>query len=278
MKLRIIIIIMLSLSFISCGKSIKKTFEQDVEEHFEPSAHTEQILTLEQIGHLPEPVQGYLIRCGFVGHEMVSNAQVIWSESFIKMKPDSKWLKLNTKQYNSVKTPFRIAYMKANLLGVVPFEGRDLYASGQGHMYGKIANMIKIFDEKTPEISQAALVTILAEALLVPGYAISDYITWEAIDKNSAKATMSYQGSEASGIFYFNQHNEMIRFESQQRYYMDPELGFVLRHFIASVEDYQKQGDLYIPTAMVATWQLPEGEYNYWKGIIKEVRYNIGNR
>jgi hypothetical protein len=158
---------------------------------------------------------------------------------------------------------------------VIPFEGRDIYENGHGHMYGKIANLITVFDEKEREIAQSALIIILAEALLVPGYALADYISWEPIDEHSAKARLVHKGIDVSGIFYFNDKGEMTRFETDDRYYMHPGKGNVLTKFSAEISDYKKQGDLIIPGSLMAIWHLESGRYEYWKGNISEVNYNI---
>lgn len=259
---------------VSCN-TIRNTFDADLKANFKNSEGSEKELSVEDISHLPAPVQRYFEYCGFIGKPVPMNAEVVWAESFIRMRPDKAWMKLKTVQFNSVEEPFRIAYMKANMFGLIPFEGRDIYAKGQGHMYGKIANLITVFDEKQREIGQSALIIILAEALLVPGYALSDYIYWEPIDDNSARARITHNGYHVSGIFYFNDAGEMLRFESNDRYYLSPEKGNVLTKFIATVSDYKAQGDYVVPGKLIAAWQLDSGLYEYWKGSISEVRYNI---
>lgn len=257
------------------SKSIRKTFRDDLNHHFQGSQTTHPVLTQEEINHLPAPVQRHLQACGFVGREKIVNAQVEWADSHIKMKPGGKWMRLKTLQYNSVNPPFRIAYMKAMMMGVIPFEGRDLYAGGQGHMYGKIANLIGVFDEKTPEIAQGALVTILAESLLVPGYALSEYMTWEGGDEHSARATLRHEGLQVSGTFTFDQQGLMERFETDERYYMGGGKKALLRPFKAIVAGYHRQDDHQVPSELTAVWSLETGPYEYWKGTISRVRYNI---
>jgi hypothetical protein len=270
-----IFLIMLSLNLFSGCQTVRRTFRSDLEQHFQNHKAGAELLQAEDIRHLPAPVQGYLHHCGFVGHEKISNARVVWADSHIRMKPGGRWMRLRTEQYNSVDSPFRIAYMKARLLGVVPFEGRDLYARGHGHMYGRFGKLIKVFDEKDAAIAQSALVIVLAEALLVPGYALSEYIQWEAVDDTTARATIRHEGAEACGTFFFNGLGEMVRFETDTRYYMDPELGNVPRPFVAHVGDYRKQDRLTIPGTLRAVWRLESGDYEYWKGTLDAVQYNI---
>jgi hypothetical protein len=263
------------LMLLTSCTSVKRTYENDLQAHFHSSDGSEKVLTKEDISHLPEPIQRYFEYCGFIGQPVPMNAEIVWADSHIKMAPDKQWMKLKTIQFNSVEDPFRIAYMKARMFGVIPFDGRDIYFGGQGHMFGKVANLFTVFDEKEREIAQSALIIILAEALLIPGYALADYITWEPIDENSAKARLVHEGIDVSGIFYFNNIGEMIRFETSDRYYMHPGKGNLLTPFSADAGDYKQQGELKIPGSLMAIWHLEGGRYEYWKGTISEVKYNI---
>ena len=191
------------------------------------------------------------------------------------MKPGGKWMKLKTTQFNSVESPFRIAYMRARMLGLIPFEGRDTYFDGHGHMYGVIGKMITVFDEKEREIAVSALVTIMAECLMVPGYVLQDYITWEPIDDSTAAAVIHHQGIRIRGVFHFNEAGEFTLFTSDDRYYMSPDQGNVTTPFSAEIGDYFYQGGIKVPGSVKAVWHLDSGRYEYWKGKIKGIRYNI---
>ncbi len=151
-------------------------------------------ITTENIAHLPEPVRRYLHHCGFVDRPMANNAEVIWADSRIKMKPGQRWMRLKTLQHNFVEDPCRIAYMRANMLGLIPFEGRDRYLNGGGHMFGTLGRMIKVFDARDRETFLGAAVVVLAEVLLIPLYSIQPYIHWEAVDDLTAKARFIHNG------------------------------------------------------------------------------------
>lgn len=262
-----------AIAFTSC-RQVRSTYEKDLAACFDNVTEPQFLLSEEKIQNLPLPVRNYLSVCGFSGKEIPMNAEVVWAESFIKMKPDAGWMKLKTQQFNSVREPFRIAYMKALIMGIIPFEGRDVYYGGNGHMYGKIGKLITIFDEKEKEIAQSALIIILAECLLVPGYALQDYIQWEEVDEYTARAIITHKGIEASGLFHFNKAGELYLFETHYRYYMGPQ-GNVLTPFSAEVGDYFTQGDLRLPGSLKAVWHIDSGRYEYWKGKISEVKYNI---
>ena len=59
----------------------------------------------------------------------------------------------------------------------------------------------------------------LGEIVWVPSAALSDYITWEEMDSTTARATMSYEGITASGIFKFDENGAFVSFEAGRYYY-----------------------------------------------------------
>jgi hypothetical protein len=111
----------LPIMLISCH-SPKKLYENEVKEFQSAVSQSNQLISPESIAHLPEPVQRYFHYCGFVGTP-VFHAEIIWQNSHIRMKPGQKWMKLKTYQHNFVQEPSRLAYMRANMLGFIPFEG-----------------------------------------------------------------------------------------------------------------------------------------------------------
>lgn len=260
------------MSILCSCHSPKKLFHKEVVELMAVSSSASKIFTEESIAQLPEPVQRYFRQCGLVGTPMANHAEVIWSESHIKMKPNQKWMKLKTHQHNFVEEPSRLAYMRANMMGIVPFEGRDKYHDGQGHMFGTLGRMIKIFDEKDLEIAQGASIVLLAEVLLVPSYAIQSYIRWEAVDELTANARYIHKGIDVGGTFHFNEQGEYIRFTTKERPYSLPKGGYEKQPYTIEIRGYQQKGDIRIAKEVAAIWNLPEGDFEYWRGTIKEIK------
>ncbi|MCD8511144.1 MAG: hypothetical protein LRY73_15605 [Bacillus sp. (in: Bacteria)] len=130
-----------------------------------PKQKRDEVFGESDIADLPEPVQKYFRVCGYLGKPKIYNADVIWKESFIKLSPEKEWMPLETRQFNSVIEPVRIAYMKALSM---PLQVRDIYRDGQGHMYGKLFNLIPVVNAKGKETSQSALITLFTEIFIYP--------------------------------------------------------------------------------------------------------------
>lgn len=259
-----------AMVLISCN-SPEKLYEEEVAALTALVKPASELITGESISHLPEPVQRYFRYCGFVGTPISNHAEVIWQESHIKMKPEQKWMRLQTHQHNFVEPPARLAYMRANMFGIIPFEGRDKYHNGQGHMFGTLGRMIKVFDARDVETAKGAAIVVLAEALLVPSYAIQPYIHWEAVDELTVKARMIHGGIDVGGIFHFNEQGEYIRFTTNERPFSLPKGAYEQQPYTIEIRSYQKQGDIRIAGEVAAIWNLPEGDFEYWRGSIREI-------
>jgi hypothetical protein len=262
---------------LACGcGGMKSTYEQQVREVVAASPASRDVITEADIAALPDPVQRFLRTHGYVGRGPFANAEVVWSESQIRMGPDRDWLDLTTHQFNSVPAPVRMAYMRARVFGIIPFEGMDTYVHGAGRMHMVLLKRLTVGDERGPEMNQSAAVTLLAEALLVPGYVLAPYITWEAIDDRSARATIRYQDTEASGVFHFDQADDFVRFTTEDRFAASDD-GPRLVPWSAEVTEYASADGVRFPRAMHGIWHHEDGDFEYFRGRIEAIRYDVRN-
>lgn len=119
---------------------------------------------------------------------------------------------------------------------------------------------------------QGTLVRFLAEIVWIPSAALSDYITWEEINLNSARATMSFGDITAAGVFTFNDRGEPIGFTAER--YRDVDGEFEMETWSISMDNYQMFDGIKVPAAGEITWELAEGDFTWYKFEIKEFEYN----
>lgn len=87
-----------------------------------------------------------------------------------------------------------------------------------------------------------------------PTAALSNYIKWEEIDANSAKAIMSYKGITATGIFNFNKKGEVTNFVAQR--YMEKDGQYEKKTWSPIMSDYKEINGIKIPTSGEVIWKL----------------------
>jgi hypothetical protein len=253
---------------------VRKLFEKERAREIDKCSNiiNSEVFSERDITFLPEPVQKYFKVCGYMGRPKIFNADVIWKKSFIKLSPEKGWTELETRQFNSVIEPVRIAYMKALSM---PLQVRDIYRDGQGHMYGKLFSLIPVVNAKGKEISQSSLITLFTEILFIPSYSLQSYIKWEPIDSVTAKARFIHKNINVTGTFHFDETGKFSRFETNDRYYNKKGGKFIKKRFSAITDSYLEKNGVQIPNKVRIIWHLDNGDYDYFKGEIGNIIYNI---
>ena len=256
--------------------SLKRTYLKEVEESLSESSTTKtEYYTENDFSILPEPVQRYFRRCGYIGKEKINNIRIDYDNSLIKMSPEKKWLKIRYYQTNFSENPTRLALITSKIIGVFPFEGRDKYQNGQGNMLIKLLKMFTVADAKGKEMDESALVTLLSEVLFMPSLALKNQITWNAIDNYSVEVSIMDKENKVSGIVYFNSNHDYTSFFTQDRYYSFKDGSYKKIKWSCEFEDYQSINGILFPTYVKAIWHMDDKSYEYFKAQIKNVQHNI---
>ncbi|MGI5898256.1 MAG: DUF6544 family protein [Candidatus Dojkabacteria bacterium] len=269
----IILFLVLLIFFLTNYTNLNKVFIKERAEFITKNEDYEiKIFTEELIKDLPEPLKKHLRVSGYINTPIPVNADVYWTESWLKMAPDKDWQKLETTQFNSVKPIGRLAYMKFTEM---PVAARDMYRNGYGEINGKLMNLVTVAFDNNPEVAQSALITVFCEFMFVPGYLLSDNIKWETIDDYSVRGTLEDNGIKVSGVFYFDKEGFFSHFETLDRYYTTGKNAYEKVKFSAVVDSYKTQGDFKICEKIKIIWHLPEGNYEYFKGIVDKIDFNV---
>jgi hypothetical protein len=224
------------------------------------------------IAKLPFPVQKYFKYCGYIGTPKMNNMKAYYKEAdFIQA---GKKLKIEYTHYNFVEQPERLALISTSMFGI-PFEGIDAFQNGIGSMKGVIAKAITLFHEKGAAMNQASLADCLAEGLLMPNLALQDYVKWESIDETHAKATITYYGISASGIFVFDEHGAMTSFTTEDREYNDGNGKTQKAKWSAVCGDYKDVNGIKYPTTLKGVWHLEAGDLVYFDSRNMVIEYDV---
>jgi hypothetical protein len=165
--------------------------------------------------------------------------------------------------YNFSNDPARIALIDSSLFRI-PFQGIDSYRNGKGSMKGVFAKLIPVFHEQGLSMDRSTLATFLSECLLFPSIALEDYVRWGAIDDLHARASMTYAGMSASGIFTFNESGEMLSFTTldKEATMADGTVGTV--KWTAACDGYRDIDGIMQPTHLQAIWNHDDGDFVYF--------------
>lgn len=254
---------------------VKRDFQKDIDTLMsENQLRTyNEVFTEKDFSHSPTAIQRYIENCGYIGTPKMSYLKMEYHNVDFSQGRNGPTLTIDYTQYNFINEPCRMAHIDSSMFGI-PFEGYDYYQNGTGGMKGVIAKAITLFDQTGADMDKACLATFLAESLFAPNILLQDYITFEEISDFEVRATITYGGQTASGIFTFNEQYEMVSFTTNDRAVAESDGSMEYVPWSALCKDYQlSENGVKYPTKFQAVWNYPDGDFVYFDGIISEVSY-----
>lgn len=226
------------------------------------------------VSDLPKALQNFINQSGFLSLGNIHQVKIEWRNTMLKLSYGGNWKMINCVQHNFLTDPIRLVYIKTKILGLIGIEAFDSFRHGNGNMMVKAAGLFKLVDAKGYKMDKAELVTILAETMIISDYALQTYIQWKEIDLYTVRGTINYHGLKASGLFYFNTDFQMIRFETDDRYYTESKGNLIQTKWTATCKDYITQNEISFPSSFKATWNFPNDDFNYFRGEINSIVFN----
>ncbi|CAH2717608.1 hypothetical protein BACCIP111895_04824 [Neobacillus rhizosphaerae] len=272
----VLIVLCVMLWFNLSYSPTKSEFKEITSNQISEMQPQNGLFTIEDISKLPSPVQKHFQYCGYIGTPKMSNMKAYYNDVDFVLYPDKPKLKIKYIQYNFVDEPARIAFIDTSMYGV-PFEGMDTYQNGIGSMKGVIAKAFTLFNQKGEGMDKSSLVTILSESLLMPNLALQDYVSWEEIDETHARATITYYGISASGIFTFDDNGAMIMFTTDDRENTDTNGNIQKVKWSAICGGYKELNGIKYPTSLQAVWHYETGDLVYFDGRNIVIKYDVAN-
>ncbi len=229
------------------------------------------VVTAADLEGLPPVAAKWMSKSGVVGKEVPSTVRLRQSGE-MRTSEEQAWMSFAADYYYTVDQPGFVWHADVKAAPLVHLAGRDMYYQGTGHMLIKLLSLITVADARGKEIDQGSLVRYLAETVYFPAAALKDYITWEAVDNNSAKATISVGGMEASGTFIFDDEGNPVEFTAPR--YMERNGRYTLETWRILMRDYREFNGMVLPAVVEVIWDLPAGDFKWFKAELHEVEYN----
>jgi hypothetical protein len=232
-----------------------------------------RIITEADLAPLPDPVQRYLHYTGVIGKPQVRCARVVQS-GVLRTAPSQNWMPIQAVQYSTLAGSFsRTWYAAAKKGPVALLKARDRYDNGAGHMLIKLFSLFTVADVRGPEIDISALLIFFNDMVMWPTAFLDKSLTWEAIDANSARATLRLFNRQASAILHFNACAELINFVTEERY-RSVGKDQLRTKWSTPLRNYREVNGFRIPTEGEAIWHLPEDDFCYIQIKLDEVLYD----
>jgi hypothetical protein len=226
----------------------------------------EKTFSNSDLAHLPPPLQRYLRKSIKEGAPFISRLHLKQSG---QMRFNQRWIPIEADQYYSV-TPSAFTWNARMKLGPAWVAARDRYSNGKGNMLISILSTFPLFDVRGPEMDHASLLRYLSELPWLPTAFLSDNITWREIDDRNVAATITDKGVTASGIFHFNDENEIVAFISSGRFRNDTGK---MTPWSGTWSNYREFNGFRIPAEGNAVWNAPDGDFEYVRLKIEDAQF-----
>ena len=130
-------------------------------------AEIDTVITEEMLVRLPDPVQRYMNWTGVVGKPWIRTAYVR-QEGRFRMAADKPWMPMKAEQVFTIDPPGMEWRARFKMFGLPLFRANDSYRDGRGHMFGKAAGLITLFDDRTEKHTHGTHPRNQSEIIWIP--------------------------------------------------------------------------------------------------------------
>jgi len=255
-------IIILLVSIIGFGTSnFEKSFNRDVIQGLDRTNNMKvEVVTQEELQHLPLVVQKYLNYVGVIGKPKIRNIRLTMKGEM--RSKEQSWFNFTSEQFNFFDVPSRFFFMKAKVKGL-PTAGYHSFKNGKASMIIKLLSLFPASNVQGEEMDISETVTYFNDlCLFAPGRLIDENIEWEELDDTSVKAIFTNNDIRISAILEFNNKGQLINFFSEDRYEVNDMKKY---RFSTPISNYKNFNGYNLCSYGEAIWHYPEGKFVYGK-------------
>jgi hypothetical protein len=229
----------------------------------------DRVYTREDLADLPAPVRRYLDAVLTEGQPRARTARI---EQRGEIRLGEAWKQFSGTQHVAVDPPGFVWDATVRFAPMVPVRVVDAYVDGEGSLRAKLLSALTVSAAApAPEINESELLRYLAESVWVPTALLPGAgVEWEAIDDETARATLDDGDATASLVFHFDDWR-VERVHAEARYRQeDDDVAPWTGYFDA----YEAFDGVRVPAEGEVEWTLPDGDQPYWRGEIETIEYD----
>ena len=222
---------------------------------------------------LPNPVQRFFRTVLKDGQAIVTTVKLSQQGEFNMNEMEDKWSPFTATQ---LVTTQRLGFDWDARIQMAPGLNafvHDTYLLGEGSLHASLLGLFSVAKmDSTPELNLGELLRFFAEALWYPTALLpSQGVRWEAINDNSARATLTDGATTASVVFQFNAEGAISTMRAEARY----RDKLTAMPWCGQFWEYSVRDGMLIPLEGEVGWEYPEGTRLYFKGRITEIDYEF---
>lgn len=233
-----------------------------------------ELITEDDLTHLPEPIQKYMNYIGIVGKPKVYSFHAVMSGE-MKLDPDKDWAPVEVEQTSFIDDVSRLFYITM-IYNHISIRALHHYEDYNASMVIKILDLVKVADARGELMSSGETVTVFNDmCLFAPPTLIDQRITWEPIDDFNARGTFHNGEISVSAVLTIDEEGKLINFYSEDRYRSMTGDSYELAPWSTPISAYHEVDGMKMPQRAQAVWHLKGGEFAYADFTINELTFNV---
>ncbi len=237
---------------------------------------TRRVVDFADIADLPVPVQRFFRAVLVDGQPMVTGVRLRHRGHFNVGVGKDRWRPFSSDQQVVTRRPGFDWDGRVSLGPGLAVRVHDAYVAGEGVLHAALLGAITVANEPpTPELAEGELMRFLAEAAWYPTVLLpSQGVRWEAIDADSARATLVDGAVRVTLLFRFDAAGliETVQAEARGRRVGE---RIVPTPWLGRFWNYAQRDGMRVPLEGEVAWVLPEGARPYWRGRIDGIEYEF---
>ncbi|PRQ03722.1 hypothetical protein ENSA5_12710 [Enhygromyxa salina] len=232
------------------------------------------------VAELPEPARRFFGRNLHDGMPHQSCVR-IWEAGKLRQTPGQPWSEFEAEQYMVSTPPGMLWYARMRPFPLVWVDLVNSYFRGRGRVQAKLLSSVSSVDAGDDATRRATLLRYVSGLALFPGAMLpADDRGWTEHGEDSATFTLRDGELEVTGVFFFDEFGDVVRFETDERPYAGMKKAEQARWIVRYAEhrSFGSGGDLQLPTKIDVEWELDGQRFHYVEKTIEKFDLDMPRR
>jgi hypothetical protein len=230
----------------------------------------------------PEPVRRFFQRNLHEGMPHQSCVRVREAGT-TRQKPGQPWTEFVAEEYMVASPPGMLWFARLRPFPLVWIDVLSTYLRGSARVQAKLMSSVSSVDHSDESTRRASLLRHVAGLALFPGALLpADDREWSEHGEDSASFTLRDGVIEVTGVFFFDELGNVVRFETDERPYdglVDHAPGsarWVVRY--SEHRAFGSSGDLQLPTKIDIEWHVGGQVFHYVEKTVLAFELDVPRR
>ncbi|MEY2687684.1 MAG: hypothetical protein RL375_1882, partial [Pseudomonadota bacterium] len=225
---------------------------------------------------LPAPVQRYFRAVLKDGQPIITAATIHMAGTFNLSATDEQWKPFTSHQRVVTRRPGFLWDARIALLPGVTVHVVDSFIAGRGLLRAAVQGLVTMAEQQGDgDIARGEFMRWFAEVLWYPTALLpSQGVRWEAVDEQSANATVMDGPLGLTLLFRFDEAGLITSFRAESR---GGRVGdqLVMAPWEGLWSNYQTVAGVHVPFTGEVAWMRPEGRKPYFIGTVTSLDFEF---